>query len=214
MKKGFTLSEILITLSIVGIVAVLTIPRVADNINKKTMVTGLQRTYDALTQAVGLMMQEERSRLISGTTLYKDDGKTVADTAGAFMKKYLKITKDCGTDYDECFAPSYKNLNGAELNDDGMPSGYYCAIVSTGASICMYPAINSNPAEVLIDVNGKAKPNISGRDLFRVYVYMDGSVADRAMSGEVDADGTNCKSNEYGSGCFNRIVKADWKMDY
>ena len=45
MKKGFTLSEILITLTIVGVVAALTVPAVMKNYRNRLYVAQLQKTY-------------------------------------------------------------------------------------------------------------------------------------------------------------------------
>ena len=45
MKQGFTLSEVLITLGIVGIVAVLTIPGVMKNYKNRLYTAQLEKVY-------------------------------------------------------------------------------------------------------------------------------------------------------------------------
>ena len=207
MKKAFTLNELLIALVIIGIIVVIAIPRVASSMDKKSKVAALQSNYTAITNAVKLLMVDERAKSISSTTLHKGD-KDVADTAGAFVRKYFKIVKDCGTEMGECFADSYVTINKEAVKLMAKNTAY-CAVISTGASICVMPQAE-HFAEVLIDLNGPAKPNIAGRDLFLIYIYNDGFVGDRVTDKEI----TTCKANSYGSGCFNRIMNSGWVMDY
>lgn len=209
MKKGFTFAEFLIALLIIGVIAILTVPQIVSNVNKKTNVAALQRTYTSFANAVKLLMVAERAKKLSSTSLYKDTDSNVTDTAGDFLKKYFKITLDCETEPGECFASAYQNLDKDALNipDKGEA---YCVIISTGASVCLTPPDDDNPGTVVVDVNGPAKPNIAGRDYFLFYIYNDGFIGDRISAGTVDA----CKANSYGSGCFNRIVNSGWVMDY
>ena len=54
MKTGFTLSEVLITLGIIGVVAALTIPSVVNNYKKQQFRTGLKKEYSVLLQALDM----------------------------------------------------------------------------------------------------------------------------------------------------------------
>lgn len=215
MKRlAFTLSELLISLVIIGVIAILTLPRVTSGMNKKTQVAALQSTYTALNSAVKMLMVDERAAVLSKTFFYKgSDTDTITDTAGAFMKKYLKIQKDCETEMGECFASSYKTLNKTAIGEKVLPKKdeAYCAKISTGASLCITPPNESNTAEVFIDINGPVKPNIVGRDFFVLYIYSDGFVGDRGSLGDTS---TACKSSSYGTSCFNRIINSGWVMDY
>ena len=58
MKKGFTLSEILITLGIVGVVAVLTVPSVMKNYRNRMYVAQLQKTYSQIHDAAQAIMND------------------------------------------------------------------------------------------------------------------------------------------------------------
>ena len=210
MKKAFTLNELLIAVAIIGIILIITVPIVFSHFNKKSQVAGLQRVYTAVTNAVKLMMIDERVKSIAKSSLYFEDGDTVEATAGAFLKKYFNVTKDCETEPGECFAASYVNLNkeAVSLPADGEA---YCVATSTNVSICLIPPAASKAARVLVDVNGPARPNIAGRDLFLFYIYGDGFIGDRVSNSDTTEE---CRSNTYGSGCFNRIINADWSMDY
>ncbi|MDE6137868.1 MAG: type II secretion system GspH family protein [Candidatus Gastranaerophilales bacterium] len=56
MNKGFTLSEILITLGIVGIVAVLTVPGVMKNYQNRLYTAQLEKIYAQLSDAAQAIM--------------------------------------------------------------------------------------------------------------------------------------------------------------
>ncbi len=53
-KTAFTLAEVLITLAIIGVVAVLTVPTLVSNYKKKTIETKLVRIYSLMNQAISL----------------------------------------------------------------------------------------------------------------------------------------------------------------
>ena len=212
MKKGFTLGEILIALVIVGIIASIMTPVLVNNFTSKSQVAALQSTYTAISNAVRLMLIDERASSIFKSSLYMESSENVTETAGAFLKKYFKVTTDCETEPGECFAAAYKNLNAEDIT---LPKkgNAYCVGTSTGASICIEPpaAATKHVARVLTDINGPKQPNIAGRDLFLFYIYMDGFIGDRVSSTD---NLSTCTGNTYGSGCFNRIINADWVMDY
>ena len=212
MKKAFTLNELLLALVIIGIIIVIVAPKVISNMDKKTKVVALEKTYTSISKAVKLLMIDERARKTSRTSLYNPDS-TLEATTGEFVKKYLNVIKDCGTESGECFATSYVNLAKTEITGFPVDEGFYCATISGGASICMDQIqSDNNAAKIYIDVNGPEKPNIAGRDFFLMYLYDDGFLGDR-----VSGDGSEvavCKANQYGSGCINRIQNSNWVMDY
>ena len=61
-KFGFTLSEVLITLGIVGIVAALTIPAIMKNYKNRLYVSELKKVYSQLTNATSSIMSDEIGR--------------------------------------------------------------------------------------------------------------------------------------------------------
>ena len=59
--QGFTLSEVLITLGIIGIIAAMTLPELVEKHQKKVVVTRLKKFYSAINQAVRLSEAENGS---------------------------------------------------------------------------------------------------------------------------------------------------------
>ena len=54
-QKAFTLAETLITLSIIGVIAAMTVPTLMTNINNQQHITALKKAYSNLSNAVKMM---------------------------------------------------------------------------------------------------------------------------------------------------------------
>lgn len=224
MKKeekmtGFTLAETLIVIAIIGVISVLTLPNVMGNYKKKTYVAQLQKVYNQISQAAQQFMVDEEADSLVDTSLTTDDG------VKNFLKKYFKVVKTCDDNYSECMGATYKSLDlsaSSSVDDLGM-SGSYCAVLNTGATICMYPMDDwykknypkkHDRSWMLVDVNGKNGPNVNGRDLFQFELYSDGKIAN-AYEKEKGDDCQLLKSSAgYGGSCFSKVLEDSWKMDY
>ena len=51
-KKAFTLAEVLITLTIIGVIAAITIPNLMQKYTKHQYVVGLKKAYSELSNAI------------------------------------------------------------------------------------------------------------------------------------------------------------------
>ena len=225
MKKGFTLNELLIAMTIIGIIAVLFTPRLLSNIDKKTKVTALQRVHSSINEAIGTLMLDERAKKLSLSSLCADDASyDMASSMSNFLTKYLKVKKDCGLNVSECLAPAYKNVEGADVVRPANNEAY-CAILNNGSSVCIRNATQDAPARIWVDTNGSKGPNMAGRDYFRFFVYNDGFITDGLSDtgtdpnldpiyGSATLEPEDCLSNVNGGGCLTRIMRAEWVMDY
>ena len=80
IKKGFTLAEILITLSIIGVVSALTLPNLSSGYSKQVTATQLSKAINTLENANALALQENYVTdltFISGNHYYYDAIKDV-----------------------------------------------------------------------------------------------------------------------------------------
>ena len=68
-KFAFTLAEVLITLGIIGVVSVLTIPNIISNYQKKVYVTQLQKGYAQLQQLFDMAMADDEVEYLADTEL-------------------------------------------------------------------------------------------------------------------------------------------------
>lgn len=214
-KFGFTLSEVLITLGIIGIVAVLTIPAVMKNYRNRLYVAQLQKTYAQISDAVQAIMTDEHTGSFYETKAALANNCTNANSgdcsagAGYFLNKYFKVVKrNCGSGTNACAASSYQSISGANA---GRLAGDYCIQTTNGAAICMKRNTDASGnvfVDLNIDVNGQADPNITGRDVFYLTVQTNGTVTDYR-----NTDEGSC-SSPTSAGCFNKVRNAGWKMEY
>jgi len=239
-NKGFTLAEVLITLTIIGVVAALTVPNLYAYYQKQQYVTQLKKVYTEISQAIKLMMADESiNKLTASNTLTYDDvsdwNEFIQGVGDNFLKKYFKVIKDCGTEVsNDCFASagSCKKITGDMWGE--MPSCLYSIVTVSGASICFVTVAGEfHPGAMMVDINGLKPPNTAGRDLFMFSYYYDGSI-DESATPEC-RKGVFCNGGQfgvfdnpndlrqtrfenlcsnYGAGCFGKILNDNWKMDY
>ena len=233
MKKAFTLSEVLITLSVVGIVAVLTVPGVMKNYQNKLYTAQLQKVYSQIAEATKAMMNDEHvdnfyeTSIITGSC--NEEGVCSNPGVGYFLSNYFKNTKNnCGGTCTMYGDDDYKSLTGTSIA--GGLGGHSCSQTASGATICgvLNRAIGGDNSRkclsLTVDVNGLSQPNVTGRDIFAMDIHDDGSVSDYGsgcMDGSMGMAASKCPEYTEGEalmkaagGCLNKIIDDGWKMEY
>ena len=111
---GFTLSEVLITLGIIGIVAAMTLPSLIANHRRQVMLTKVKQTYTILNNAL------ERAKVENGTDVNNwyiptkgSQGEKSMFFAETYMLPYLQVIKYCKDNQEKpyCYSP-YSTLSG------------------------------------------------------------------------------------------------------
>ena len=216
MKKAFTLAEVLVTLGIIDVVSAMTVPSLMQNHQRKTYVTQLHKIYNELQQASLQYMTDNNAINMKEAGIISDDA------ASDFIKKYFKVVQDCGADKSPCFPEHivYKKLLGAE---NSVWVGKRHFVLASGASVSTY----YHPEDELllefwVDINGQNGPNIIGRDLFGMYMSVDGVLDDLTYKFPLSKEerenkfNTVCKAANQGylHGCFGKILNDNWEMTY
>lgn len=215
--KGFTLSEVLLVLSVIGVVAALTIPTLIQKVNNAQYVSALKKEYSVISQAYNMLLAEDGGDLsysLSGGGSSSDD----ANAMNTFATK-LNIIKNCGTGMGCWSDGELKNLNGNiedAHRDTSINGSYGKAILADGSLILIDqhsgactndrgdgPLDNAVCASVYFDVNGFKGPNTRGRDYFFFWItktgiypagsYNDGKSCDVTGSTPSTADGCAAK---------------------
>lgn len=171
MKRAFTLTEVLIAVAIVGIIAALVLPKAIESYQIKTMEYGFNREVQTIEDSINSLAVNENKADFFSTMMYmdtmpKDSSNSIYDnTAGLYMKKYLRTSKMCDNPKD-CFADTYYQYNAGKSRSEYKPDYKgSCAILKNGMSICMIPQIGAADITGIIDLNGKKGPNVLDRDL-------------------------------------------------
>lgn len=182
---AFTLAEILITLAVIGIVAVLTIPGLIKNHNEKAWATAQSVFEKRLEVATKQMNTEEKLAGYSSTMDFVNE-----------LKKYIKITRVCdNSEITKCFNKQViwnegedpidmsTIRNAASLGQDDWDTDTVAvqfangvnAIIAYNPNTTQEPFNNqfsatSNSMAILYDVSGYKKPNTIGKDINNINV--------------------------------------------
>jgi len=115
-RVAFTMAEILLSLTIIGVVAAITLPSLTGNINERTWNTQRKALYARMSQAISLMPALNGY----GTLTENESGSVTADTAAETfvtdgLSKVLKINNICDSEHlQDCGVPQkVTRLDGA-----------------------------------------------------------------------------------------------------
>ena len=126
MKKAFTLAEVLITLTIIGVIAALTIPNLMQKWSDHADVAKVKEANSILHNAIRMAVLERGDIRDWGWPEKTDYEKTKnAPYCASILKNYLKTAKDCTNNrIGECITFYYKDLQGHKLTDGPIINNY------------------------------------------------------------------------------------------
>ncbi|OGH94726.1 MAG: hypothetical protein A2039_01390 [Candidatus Melainabacteria bacterium GWA2_34_9] len=219
------MSEILITLVLMGTVMALTIPSMTQRTNKNAYVAGLKKTYGVLDTATSQIMTNNAGTLIQA---FPDSDEIV--TKYCSILECNKICTAGNSVSDGCFnaQADIRMLNDLTFIDDpnsGIFSGFVladgilvtAAIVGTaGACDYTYMGVTSICGWINLDVNGIKGPNIFGKDIFTFDITKDKIIPTGLEGSRTDyslyCDQTSANVQN-GEGCAGRVL-TEGAMNY
>ncbi len=222
--SGFTLAEVLITIGIIGVVAVMTMPVLIANKRAKELETGLKKNASVIAQALNLYQAD------TGTVLLPGDAANWEEMRDIFILKYFKVLRDCGRGYlnGECVlnngwgaddnSTTYTTFNGNTLYLHLFDDGQY--VLNDGSFLMLEYSQSSATADlpvsnfyISVDVNGLGKaPNKLGQDLFMFQIDKNGKFLPMGAEGttyynENDAYCSFTSNNNMnGAGCTYKAL--------
>ena len=154
MTFAFTMAEILLSLTIIGVVAAITLPSLTGNINERTWNTQRKALYARFSQAIALM-----PALNGYGTLTEGDSSTSAvDTAAetfvtAGLSKVLKINNICDHEHlEDCgIASKFITLKGNDIGSIprtlvGLNPMFNSSVANSGTIVYSYSQIDTKAA--------------------------------------------------------------------
>ena len=198
-KSGFTLAEVLITLSVIGVVAVVTMPAMYGDIQSKRFTTKLISTVSEIETAFTNSIIQEGADNLSETKMFKN--KSTPKVFANELGKYIAIadasdTKNPVKDfYSNVKTPCLMNQNGKRSNysDEQIKSSNVSIVLEKNAYLFIQffnegnvtqadrkswinkeTLLNKGQGVAVIDVNGKKEPNTVGRDIFGFVIGQNG----------------------------------------
>lgn len=169
---GFTLTEVLLAVSIVGVIAALVLPATVTKFNDKVLENAYTRNIESIKNAVDSLVVTENKASFFETSMYSEaTPDNYENKSGKFLKRNFRVSKYCGANATDCFTAKYHKINGIKKEEVTPSFGGSCAILKSGAAICIKPQVGQDASDAstrisgYIDVNGVKGPNILDRDL-------------------------------------------------
>lgn len=175
-KSGFTLAEILIALTIIGVVAALTVPMLMSDTNAKTNKVMAKKAYATLSSALKIGQSKLDFDMSDITAATGTGSADSVFTIENFLTKTMDITKTT----DETYTVSGKTL---KISSGALATNTYAANTTIGSSTdkatvfktsdgvyYVFPALEKSSGSIVpctkdtpcigyIDINGKKGPN-------------------------------------------------------
>ena len=218
-KQAFTLSEVLITIVIIGIIAAITVPTITAFYNEYEKSAKIKKTYSTLNNALRL------SIIQGGDSIFDvggNDFTTVKNYFNNYLKNKLSVTKVCYNTKGCWNSGDTKYLKGGNVyyNRTGVGIGadIITAILADGTfinvdvygsqSIWNYfgTRVQNNGLVIFFDINGERTPNIVGKDIF-VVIYTENGltpVYNNKTEAQIKQD---CSNNGTGYSCIRQYLK-------
>lgn len=211
--NGFTLPEVLITLTVVGALAAMVLPGLIKDMNNKANMALLQGTVANISATIQQEVLKKNAKTIEETDVYTNPA--------VFLKKrfdYKKETELFKTIDSEGNAVEvqYKTLNGS-TKPAAIPKGE--VLLANG----VYVGIAPEAYTVVIDLNGPEPPNIIGVDYFELNIGNENDFTSGVHVGDVggfryddktdEEIKTECKNGSAGY-CYALVERSGFNPNY
>ncbi len=220
-KDGFTLSEVLIALTVIGTVAALVIAGVIKDIQNRSSMALLQGTVSNLNDLVQNELIQTGARKLSDTDIFKNPEK--------FLNKFDVVDGQGSGTLIYFPEGGYKNFDRTAVS--GIGTGTYNAsvLLKTGVGIGLLAPRSASSAKyngrkaVLfnIDLNGNKEPNIAGVDLFELELSDENDLNNGIHTGDhlehsedIAVNRADCKANGKPYACYTLAVLTGFDPNY
>lgn len=219
MRKSFTLSEVLIAIVVIGVIAAVALPVVTASYPDRMYIPALKKNFSVMSNAFNLSKKYE---YIDYTDWNRADGNVDAlYNDYLILKKYLYVIREC-KDTAGCWSKEKTKDPSGEVSSSATEKGIGSSIVTftlnDGTNVCLdywsksdviqLFGVSENLLEdtlsIWVDVNGDKKPNKMGKDVFSFILTKEGVVP----SGK-DNNSANCDSS--GFDCSAKFLKNDYR---
>lgn len=201
-NKAFTLSEVLLVLSVIGVVAALTMPTLVQKISDDQYKTAWKKSFSEISQAVNMIALDNGGSL-QGICAANDDDYCFRN----IMNKKLNFIKTCDVSQlvtSGCLNadnPTYGSGTGGVLNSGTS------IVMNHEYNICDSTRDNSSKhcAHLVVDINGLKPPNIFGKDKFGLFIFANsvqpwGADGKTLLWSTTDVSAATCTTTGYGCG--------------
>ena len=220
MRKftGFTLSEVLLTLGIIGAIAAIIMPIIVKNYKKQYVENRLKSAYSLFSQAINQAKAEHGDFINWDTALSRDEANNL------YLKPYLKIIKGnkvVGKDLKT------SNSNSTASYSYLFSQTYYGPTYYLSNGMRYTILFSGGTLHVTVDINGDKGPNKMGYDGFDFIIDKDNNQLVPECNNRTDeyltkysnyshactiGEGTSNVGPYMGGCCAEVIRRNNWKI--
>ena len=183
-RKALTLAETLITLVIISMIAIMTVPSVLTQTGDNELKVKMKREFYNLNQLFMDISDQNETFVAALSSCAANDHNCLKN----LFKQNLNYRLDCdsGSNLGVCFpaAANIKHLDGTTASSNYLDSTAAGLALNDSASFMFFldsPTCTSTLSPdanlknrcgwIVVDVNGLQKPNVWGRDIYSFYIY-------------------------------------------
>ena len=191
MKRAFTLAEILVTVGVLGIVVALTIPNFIMSMAGNQMTKTARITQQQLTK---VFQTSFASKYGTAENYPSFQSQEFYDELATFMPVKVKERSDFGARVD-LPTPYWATIYGEKLYQGAvfeLENGVILSFVTYQYADAM---LSGKAMQIIMDVNGREKPNMEGKDIYRM-LFNAAPYYDNYAYGKLVALGANLLDTE------------------
>ncbi len=206
MNNGFTLSEVLISLVIIGVIAAITVPSIIQNTKEKEYETALKKNWSVIQNALRRGQLYEGALGDNSAVFTPDSSAERHYNTAKKLAKYLNTLQVCkNSSSTNCSSMYYKINYATNYNGGSTTLNSYAAIaLNDGAiyKIWQYPECEWMQNDCVQDSNGNCKKDDSGNTIPKINYRKDCGFI------HIDVNGKK-GPNKFGKDVFNMQVLND-----
>lgn len=205
--KAFTLAEVLITLVVIGIVAMITVPSLMQTHQNYAFTSALKKNFSVLSNAFNMAKKFDYNDYEDWT--HTDSNAQALYENYLYIKTYLNIIREC-KNKEGCWSEDITLAPNGDVamsaTSKGIGNDIVTFTLNDGTNVCLDywsqsdiirnfgvdKNLSGTPLSVWVDVNGDKKPNRMGKDVFAFILTTRGLVPAGANNGS-----ENCTTTGY-----------------
>lgn len=221
--KGFSLSETLIALAVIGVVFTISLGTVIAETNKHQTAVRLKKFYSILSSAFSVESSKSgKSSDWQIPSVFSE--KSTYSVFEKYVKSNLMVMKDCKSSVEDDCSFDFKELDGSEKTLNSTWTRFF---LNDGMFVAMQyvPDPYYKVIYFYVDTNGKKRLNVVGRDIFlleywiqndynpeyegRLFTFGHEYSRDELISGDNEFA---CNKVSTGNYCSSLIMKDGWEI--
>lgn len=169
-KKGFTLAEVLITMTIIGVVAAISMPLLTAAHKPIEYAAKVKKAYNAVDNAIEISKAEynlSRQQIFSSNNgLGRLNSSSINDFYNNFIANNIKVSKKVSVNNDNSQGQGQTNNSGSGAGAGNQVANNALKLYLEDGTTLTLTKNNNMFSIMFVDINGDKVPNLIGKDVY------------------------------------------------